>query len=163
MTAFVVVAVVGGALCVLSVLFDGLLDALDLDLGGGFLSLTSVSAAAALFGLSGIVAVSGLGWGPGAAGALGAGVAVVTLLAAGLLVRSLRRSGPETSQTVLGARGRVTTPASAGRYGEVHLQLHGTTVKWTAVADGDLRRGDAVEVVELVSPTAVRVRPLDPG
>ena len=57
MTTSVVLAVVGGWLCLLSFLVDGVFEALDVDVGSGFLSLTSLSGAVALFGLSGSPAV----------------------------------------------------------------------------------------------------------
>lgn len=161
MTTFLVLAIVGGGLCLLSFLVDGVFEALDVDIAGGFLSLTSLSGAVALFGLSGFLAVESFGWSGSAAAGLGAAVALVTLVAVGSLVRLLRREEPETSVAIVGSRGHVTTRVPPGGYGEVHLVLAGTTVKRTATAAGPLDRGTRVEVLAELSATAVRVTPLD--
>ncbi|NAZ81955.1 hypothetical protein GTR02_09000, partial [Kineococcus sp. R8] len=161
MMTFVVLAVVGGGLCLLSFVLDGVFEALDVDIAGGFLSLTSLSGAVALFGLSGFLAVDTLGWSGGRAALLGSAVALVTLVAVGSLVRVLRREEPETSTTIVGARGHVTTRVPAGGYGEVHLVLAGTTVKRTATAAAPLDRGTPVQVLAELSATAVRVSPLE--
>jgi len=159
-TVFVVLAVAGCGLCLVSFLLDGVFEALDLDLAGGFLSLTSLTGGVALFGLSGALATSTFGWGPAAASGLGAAVAVATVLGVGVLVRTLRREDPETHATIVGSRAVVTTPAAVpGGYGEVNLRLAGTTVKRTAVAAQPLLRGAVVVVVAEISATAVRVEP----
>lgn len=164
MTVFVVLAVAGCGLCLVSFLVDGLFEALDLDIAGGFLSLTSLTGGIAMFGLAGALATTSFGWSTGAAAGLGAGVALATMLGVGALVRTLRREGPETHTSILGTQAVVTTPAAVpGAYGEVNLRLGGTTVKRTAVADEPLRRGALVEVVAELSATAVRVRGLAPG
>lgn len=163
MTVFVVLAVAGCGLCLVSFLVDGLFEALDLDIAGGFLSLTSLTGGIAMFGLAGVLATSSLGWGTGAAAGLGGGVALATMLGVGALVRTLRREGPETHRTILGTLAVVTTPAAVpGTYGEVNLKLDGTTVKRSAVAAEPLLRGALVEVVSELSATAVRVRGVDP-
>lgn len=161
-TVFVVLAVVGFALCLLSFLVDGLFEALDLDIAGGFLSLTSLTGGLALFGLGGALAQTSFGWTTVQATGFGAAAGLVTMAGVGALVRTLRREEPETHATILGAQGYVTTPAATpGSYGEVNLRLHGTTVKRTAVSEVALVRGSVVEVVAEVSATAVRVKPVD--
>lgn len=160
MTVFVVLAVAGCGLCLLSFLLDGVFEALDLDIAGGFLSLTSLTGGIAVFGLAGTLATSTLGWGGGAAAGLGAGAAAVTMLGVGALVRTLRREEPETHAAIVGTRAVVTTPAAVpGGYGEVNLRIAGTTVKRTAVAAQPLLRGAVVVVVAEISATAVRVEP----
>lgn len=161
MTVFVVLAVVGCGLCLVSFLFDGLFEALDLDIAGGFLSLTSLTGGIAMFGLAGVLATGTLGWTGGAAAGLGGGVALVTMVGVGALVRTLRREDPETHSTIIGTQAVVTTPAVVpGTYGEVNLRLAGTTVKRSAVSTEPLVRGALVEVVSEVSATAVRVVPV---
>jgi len=161
-TVFVVLAVVGFGLCIVSFLFDGLSEAFELDIAGGFLSLTSLSGGLALFGLGGTLAQMSFGWTTLQASGFGAACGLVTMAGVGALVRTLRREEPETHHTILGVQGVVTTPASIpGSYGEVNLRLHGTTVKRSAVSDVALTRGTVVEVVAEVSATAVRVKPLD--
>lgn len=162
MTVFVVLAVVGFGLCVLSFVFDGLFEALDLDIAGGFLSLTSLTGGVALFGLGATLATTSFGWNTLQATGFGAAAGIVTMVGVGVLVRTLRREEPETPRSIVGTQGYVTTPANTpGSYGEVNLKLHGTTVKRTAVSDVALVRGTAVEVVAEVSATAVRVKPLE--
>ncbi|WP_432542501.1 hypothetical protein [Kineococcus sp. SYSU DK002] len=160
-TVFVVLAVAGSALCLLSFVVDGLFEALDLDLAGGFLSLTSLTGGIALFGLAATLAQLSFGWTTVQASGFGAVVGAATMAGVGALVRTLRREGPEVRESIVGARGYVTTPAAnPGSFGEVNLLLHGTTVKRSAVSDVALVRGAAVEVVAQVSATAVRVAPL---
>ncbi|WP_370441837.1 hypothetical protein [Kineococcus halophytocola] len=160
-TVFVVLAVLGFAVCLLSFVFDGVFEAFDLDLAGGFLSLTSLSGGLALFGLAATLAQTSFGWTTLQATGFGAGVGLATMAGVGGLVRTLRREEPETHVSILGARGHVTTPAARpGSFGEVNLRLHGTTVKRSAVSDSPLVRGAEVVVVAEVSATAVRVEPL---
>lgn len=162
-SVFVLLAVAGFVLCVLSFVVDGLFEALDLDIAGGFLSLTSLTGGLALFGLAGTLATTSFGWSTLPATGFGAAVGLATVAGVGALVRTLRREEPETHASIVGTRGYVTTPAGTpGTYGEVNLVLRGTTVKRSAVSEVALVRGSAVEVVAEVSATAVRVRPLDP-
>ncbi|MFB9375381.1 hypothetical protein ACFFKU_05780 [Kineococcus gynurae] len=161
MTVFLVLAIVGGVGCLLSFLLDGVFEALDLDLAGGFLSLTSLTGGVTMFGLAGTLATTSLGWSTPAAAGLGAGVALVTMVGVGALVRTLRSEEPETHVQIRHAEGVVTTPITRpGGYGEVNLRLGGTTVKRTALSDTPLARGDRVRVEAEVSATAVRVVPL---
>ncbi|GAB3463875.1 hypothetical protein [Kineococcus endophyticus] len=160
-TVFVVLAVVGFVVCLVSFVFDGVFEAFEVDIAGGFLSLTSLSGGLALFGLAATLAQTSFGWTTLQATGFGAAVGLATMAGVGGLVRTLRREEPEVHASILGARGVVTTPAAnPGSYGEVNLRLHGTTVKRSAVSDAPLTRGAAVEVVAEVSATAVRVTPL---
>ncbi|MEZ0494401.1 hypothetical protein AB2L28_19360 [Kineococcus sp. TBRC 1896] len=160
-TVFVVLAVVGFVVCLVSFVFDGVFEAFELDIAGGFLSLTSLSGGLALFGLAATLAQTSFGWTTSQAAGFGAGVGIATVAGVGGLVRTLRREDPETHVSILGARGYVTTPATRpGAFGEVNLRLRGTTVKRSAVSDVTLARGAEVEVVAEVSATAVQVKPL---
>lgn len=161
-TVFVVLAVAGCLICLLSFVVDGLFEALDLDVAGGFLSLTSLSGGLALFGLAATLGQVSFGFSTLQASGFGAVVGVAAMAGTGALVRTLRREEPEVHQSILGATGYVTTPAARpGSFGEVNLRLHGTTVKRSAVSEVPLPLGAAVEVVAEVSATAVRVKPLD--
>ncbi len=57
--------------------------------------------------------------------------------------------------------GLVLTPVGAAGYGEIALRVGGHRIKLTARADRPLPGATRVWVVEVLSPTAVRVEPVD--
>ncbi|HEY8527054.1 MAG TPA: hypothetical protein VIL48_18930 [Acidimicrobiales bacterium] len=150
-----------------AVVFDGLDESFDaLDLGPGWLSLPVVAAVLAAFGLTAGALIDAIGPLAVAAGA-GAGVGF------GWLAHRLSRAAAAmpTDKTdreadLLGSLGRIVTPPSAGRYGEVLLTRPSGPVKVACVAAQPLPLGTEVVVVDVTSSTLVTVEPfapLDPG
>lgn len=169
-TLFVACAVGGVGLLVVGLLigevFDGLLegvfDALDVD-GGGVLSLPVLGAFVGAFGIGGLLI--------GAAtddsaplsliGGVVAGVAMgAVALRATRAFLDMPTDATPASRDFMGQIGRVVTPIAGGR-GEVMVRLGGSPQKLTALAEAgvDIARGDEVVVIEVVSPSTVRVIP----
>lgn len=159
MTLFAVCAVVGFVVVLAGLLLDGVLDAIDLDLGPDWLSLPVIGAGVGAFGVAGAAVLSETG-SEVAAHAVGAvigaaffaGTAALTVL----LMRA-RTDGTPTAASVVGAHGRVITPIAPGLVGEVLLTVAGQTRKFTATSSEELDSGAGVVAVESTSDTAVLV------
>jgi hypothetical protein len=157
---FVTIAAVGFGFLLLALLFDGLL-------GGflptfGWLSVPSLGAALAAFGVTGWVLHSQAEIPTGPAAGAGAAAAVVNAVVAYRLSRAAMEMAtdatPDTGN-LLGASGRVVTPIAAESTGEVLIELAGQPVKLSATtADGHpLTLGASIVVVSVRSPTRVVV------
>jgi len=136
---------------------------LDVDLGPDWLSLPAL---AALVGAFGFVGAAMLSFGAAPAVALGSGAAAGVALAAAAtrLVRGLMdmpTDGPVRSADLVGRPGRVVTALTADRSGEVLVRHAGQQLKVSARAEETLAVGDEVVVVEVLSPTFVRVESRD--
>ncbi len=83
-TVFVVLAVVGFVVCLVSFVFDGVFEAFEVDIAGGFLSLTSLSGGLALFGLAATLAQTSFGWTTLQATGFGAAVGLATMAGVGV-------------------------------------------------------------------------------
>ena len=153
--------VAGLVFLVVALVFGDWLDALlpDVELGDGLFSLPVLAGFVAAFGFAGAAVHSVTGT-PAAAvtvgAAAGAGVAWATLR----LTRALiRMPTDETFRTadLVGREGTVVTAIREGSLGEVRVAFAGQSLKLAARADRPLDRGEAVVVVEAISPTAVWV------
>jgi membrane protein implicated in regulation of membrane protease activity len=161
-TVFLVVGGLGLAVLVLSLLFGDVLD-LDVEVGGGGLvSGPVIGGFVAAFGFGGALAMSTI--------ADRLAVGIVAGLAAGLaigfvtwrLVRALMRmptDPPIRHEDLLGKTGRVVTPIPPGGYGEVMVRHGGQQLKVSARADRPVANATAVVVVQVISPSSVRVEP----
>lgn len=154
-TLYLIIAGVGFAILLMSVLFDGILDFLDFDTP--FLSGSAIGAFLGGYGLTGLLLPDA--WGVGAY--LAALVPALALGAlAAMLTRSLHRSessGSVTADKVLGAVGQVVNPIRDGRYGEVTVSVMGQLVKYNAKSTEDLEPGTQIYVAASLSPSAVIV------
>lgn len=163
---FVAIGTIGVLLFVVAYLvdavFDGLVEGLLPD--SEWLSLSAIATLLTAFGLGAAVLQWRLGL-PAPLAALGGLVVGGALVAATVrLTRSLRDMATDATpeaDDLLGCGGRVVTAVRAGSSGEVVVQLGGQPVKLSAIGPppgaGDLARGTDIVVVEVVSPTRVRV------
>lgn len=167
MTVFLVLGTVGVVLLLASLLlgdlFEGLvgwLDGIDLDVDGGWFSLPVLAAFLSAFGFGGALASSATD-GNVAAGLVGGAAAGLLLgYLAWRLSRALMGMATDATPTashLVGKPGKVVTPVAGNRLGEVLVRSGGQPVKVSARSRADLATGEAVVVVEVVSPTSVVV------
>ena len=163
-TLFVACTAIGFGMLLLGIVLGGVFD-FDLDLDadvGDWVSVPVLGAFLGAFGLGGLV-VSSLTDDaalPALAGGAVAGVALGWV--AGRLTRAFMDMPTDAapgSRDFMGQLGRVVTPVAGGR-GEVMLRVGGTPQKLSATADVDIVLGAEVVVVEVLSPSAVRVMPV---
>lgn len=164
MNAFLWLGVASTAVLVAAILFDGLDDALDaLDLGSPWLSVPVVAAFVAAFGFTVGATVDPLGL----LFALPVGVVAGALFGFGALRLSHAAMHMPTDATdaeadLLASFGRIVTPPSPGRYGEVLLTRPAGPVKVACTAERTIASGTEVIVVDVRSSTLVAVEPFDP-
>jgi membrane protein implicated in regulation of membrane protease activity len=167
---FVVCALVGGGLLLITVLVDdvlgGILDALHVgfDIGGVSL-MPPLLAFVAMFGVGGIVATQTFDLHGGQAGLVGTGFGAVGFGVAFGLFRMLRRSEgtrPFSLQDLVGMEAAVSTAIPAGRHGSVYVRAEGQTHEISATATVDLAAGALVRVTS-VAGTALIVAPIPPA
>jgi membrane protein implicated in regulation of membrane protease activity len=152
---FVLAALVGGGLLLITVLLDdvlgGLLDALNVDFSiGGVSLMPPLLAFIAMFGVGGIFATQVLDLHGGAAAAVGVGFGLVGFAVAYLLFRALRRAEggrPFAVSDLVGHTGSVSVTIPAGRLGTVYIRAEGQTHEITATANEEIPTGAAVKVV----------------
>ena len=170
-TAFLVIGLVGLGLLAVSVVFgnllDGLLDALDLDLGDGelvgdgMLSSAAIATFIAGFGLAGWLALE--------AGALATWVAIIIALVVAFLLAivagkavgaamHMQTDRTPTQDDLLGRLGVVTSPIPPGGLGQIRSERSGSPVKLSARSEeAPLPVGADVVVMEVLTETSVRV------
>lgn len=188
-TLFVICAVVGGAVMLLQFLLTviGLGgDALDLDLPHdtdahfdldtdaghpsgthvfGVLSLRTITAAAAFFGLGGLGAQS-LGWGVWPTIAFAVVCGTGALYAVYWLLQSLRKFNADGTARIRSAIGRhgtvyTTVPEHFSGVGKIQLSVQNRTMEYLAQTSGRLLTpGARVVVSEIVTPDTVVVEPV---
>ena len=155
---FIVIGLVGAVLLLSSLLFDDFIDELVPDLD--FLSGPVIGAFLAAFGL--------FGWFASSYDTVSALITLVVAVAGGVVLGGFTyqltdvlmhqaTDATPTTESLIGTTGRVVTPVSADGIGEVLLALGGASTKYTATAATDLPTGAPVVVIEVVSPTKVRV------
>jgi membrane protein implicated in regulation of membrane protease activity len=152
---FVLAALVGGGLLLITVLlddvFDGLLDALHIDFSFGGVSLMPpMLAFVAMFGVGGIFATQVLDLHGGAAAVVGVGFGLVGFAIAFLLFRALRRAegeSPYSISSLVGHEGSVSVAIPAGRLGTVYVRADGQNHEISATAAEDIPGGTPVRVV----------------
>lgn len=156
-TILLVLGAVGLAALVIGLLV-GDLD-VDVDLGPDWVSLPVIASLVGAFGFVG-AAVLSLG-APTIVGLAAGAVAGVVLAALAFrLVKGLmhmRTDAALRSSDLVGRPGRVVTALTAERTGEVLVSQAGQQLKLAARAEETLAVGDEVVVVEVESPTLVRV------
>jgi membrane protein implicated in regulation of membrane protease activity len=152
---FVLAALVGGGLLLITVLLDdilgGILDSLNIDFSiGGVSLMPPLLAFVAMFGVGGIFATQVLDLHGGAAAAVGVGFGLVGFAVAYLLFRALRRAEGERPFSVgdlVGRTGSVSVSIPAGRLGTVYVRAEGQNHEIPASASEDIPAGTAVKVI----------------
>ncbi len=138
MVGFIVTAAVGFVLLLVFLLFDGIFDAIHIDLtGSGVVSGASLGGLLTGFGCGGIIGTS-QGWGLFPALLLGLLVGVGIAAVAVALYRILNR-------------------------GLVQVSYLGSPRTVSFASDVSIRTGDSVIVTEVIGPDVVNVIPNQPG
>ncbi|MCL2317338.1 MAG: hypothetical protein FWC46_09690 [Actinomycetia bacterium] len=163
MIGFIVVAAVGFLVLLVSLVFDGVMDALNLDATGtGVFSGASLGGLLTGIGCGGIIGVA-RGW-PTISGLL-LGL-VIGLLMAGVaigLYRLLRKA--EVSQDeyslnrLIGTGGVVTAGADVSQRGLVQVTYLGSPRTVGFTASTAITKGDSVVVTDVLGPDLVTVAP----
>ncbi|MDR1264295.1 MAG: NfeD family protein [Propionibacteriaceae bacterium] len=162
-TVFLVLGVVGVLLLALFTFVDdhlgGIFDALG---GGDWFSGASLSGFLGALGFGGLLVLSWTGsvtlaWVAGAGLGLGLGALVAWAM---FRLRHTQDGGAPTTASLLGQEGTVVTAIPADGFGEVKLLHGGHLVKLSARANLPITPGQPVTVIDVLSPTAVRVAQL---
>jgi membrane protein implicated in regulation of membrane protease activity len=159
---FVVCALVGGGLLLITVLVDDILGAVfDFDIGGVSL-MPLLLAFISMFGVGGLFATQILDIHGGQAALIGTAFGGVGLLLVYLLFSAFRRSegaSPFSTQDLIGRDVFVAVGIPAGRFGSVHVKAEGQTHEFSATASVDIPQGAIVRVTG-VAGTGLVVAPM---
>lgn len=166
---FVVAALVGGGLLLVTVLVDdilgGLLDSLNVGFDiGGISLMPPLLAFIAMFGVGGLFATQVLDVHGGQAAVVGVGFGGVGSGVAYGLFRALRRAEGERPFSIpdlVGSEGSVSVAIPAGRLGTVYVRAEGQTHEIPATADEDVAAGTAVRIIATAGTNLV-VAPITP-
>jgi membrane protein implicated in regulation of membrane protease activity len=151
---FVIAALVGGGLLLITVLVDdilgGILDSLSIDFSiGGVSLMPPLLAFIAMFGVGGIFATQVLDLHGGPAAVVGVGFGLVGFAVAFLLFRALRRAEgakPFSIADLVGREGSVSVAIPAGRQGTVYVRAEGQNHELSATASEDIPGGTPIRV-----------------
>jgi membrane protein implicated in regulation of membrane protease activity len=147
---FVVCALVGGGLLLITVLLDDILGAIfDFDIGGVSLMPLLLSFIS-MFGVGGLFATQVLDIHGGQAAVVGAGFGLVGMGIAYGLFSFLRRSEAEepfSIRDLVGDTAFVSVGIPAGRYGTVLVKKEGQTHQYSATASIDIAVGTTTRVI----------------
>ena len=151
---FVLAALVGGGLLLITVLLDdilgGILESINVDFSlGGVSLMPPLLAFIAMFGVGGIFATQVLDLHGGPAAVVGVGFGLVGFAIAYLLFRALRRAEgakPYSIGDLVGREGSVSVTIPAGRLGTVYVRAEGQTHELSATAGDDIPSGTAIRV-----------------
>jgi len=163
---FVLAALVGGGLLLVTVLLDdilgGILDAIHVDFSiGGVSLMPPLLAFIAMFGVGGIFATQVMNLHGGQAALVGVGFGVVGYLVAFGLFRALKRAEgtrPFSMSDLVGQDGSVSVAIPAGRLGTVYVRAEGQTHELSATATDEIPAGTPVRVVGLAGMGLVVAR-----
>jgi membrane protein implicated in regulation of membrane protease activity len=163
---FVVCALIGGGLLLITVLVDDLLGAIfDFDVGGVSLMPLLLSFVS-MFGVGGLFATRVLDVHGGVAAAWGGGFGIVGLGIAYFIFSALRRAEapePFSTKDLIGHDAYVQVGIPAGRYGSVLVKAEGQTHEFSATSPNEIPAGAVVRVsgvggtgliVEVITPPA---------
>ena len=151
---FVLAALVGGGLLLITVLLDdilgGILESLNIDFSlGGVSLMPPLLAFIAMFGVGGIFATQVLNLHGAPAAAVGVGFGLVGFAVAYLLFRALRRAEgakPYSINDLVGREGSVSVTIPAGRLGTVYVRAEGQTHELSATAGDEIPSGTPIRV-----------------
>lgn len=160
---FLLIGVIGAVLLLISLLLDGVFDFFDF--GDGPLSLTTIAAFTTIFGFASFGFV-GAGLSPQLSATLGGGAGLIGGAAAWWLSRTLRDETSNTAVSTSALTGHnanvvLTIPGGPG-LGEIALTMHGERISLTASAAETITRGEAVRIVQTLTPTSVYVERFQP-
>jgi membrane protein implicated in regulation of membrane protease activity len=152
---FVLAALVGGGLLLITVVLDdvlgGLLDAFHIDFSiGGISLMPPLLAFIAMFGVGGIFATTVLELHGGPAALVGVVFGLAGFAVAFFLFRALKRAEgarPFSIGDLVGHQGSVSVTIPAGRLGTVYVRAEGQNHEISATAQEDLTSGTAIKVV----------------
>ena len=151
-TIFLVCALVGGGLLLITVLLDdilgGLLEFLDFDVGGSSL-VPILLAFVAMFGIGGLFGTQVLD--------LGSGQAAIVRVVAGLggaalaygmfrFLRSAVTESPFSQEDLVGRDAYVSIAIPRTAWGTVSMEVEGTTQSFRATSSVDIDRGEVVRI-----------------
>ena len=165
---FVVCALVGGALLLVTVIFDdilgGVFEALHIgfDIGGTSLAPLLI-AFVAMFGVGGLFGTQVLDVHGGTAAVVGTAFGGVGVGLVYLLFSTFRRAEgkrPFALEDLIGRTASVAVAIPAGRLGSVYVRAEGQNHEFSATASVDVASGSAVSVVG-VHGNGLVVAPLD--
>lgn len=146
---FVVCALIGGGLLLVTVLVDDILGAVfDFDVGGVSLMPLLLSFVS-MFGVGGLFATQVLDQHGGQAAIWGLGFGAVGLAIAYLLFSALRRaeaSPPFSTRDLIGRDAYVQVAIPAGQHGSVLVKAEGQTHEYSATASIDIGAGTVARV-----------------
>lgn len=146
---FVVCALIGGGLLLVTVLVDDILGAIfDFDVGGVSLMPLLLSFVS-MFGVGGLFATQVLDEHGGQAAIWGVGFGLVGLLIAYVIFSALRRAEappPFSTSDLVGHDAYVQVSIPAGRYGSVLVKAEGQTHEFSATSSVDIGAGTVARV-----------------
>ena len=164
MAWFVVVGSIGLLIIVLSLVFDdmfeGVFDALDIDVGAGLFSTPVIGSFLAAFGLVGSLVVSSTPAGSGIAALAGVVAGVVMGGVAFVVTRALMgmpTDEPVRLSDMVGKEAVVVSAIPQDGFGEVTLVHLGQRMKLNARSPRAVARGETVVVVAVHSASSVVV------
>ncbi|HET9853047.1 MAG TPA: NfeD family protein [Candidatus Limnocylindrales bacterium] len=152
---FVLAALVGGGLLLITVVLDdvlgGVLDAFHIDFSiGGISLMPPLLAFIAMFGVGGIFATTVLDLHGGPAALVGVVFGLAGFAVAFFLFRALKRAEgarPFSISDLVGHQGSVSVTIPAGRLGTVYVRAEGQNHEISATAQEDITSGTAIKVV----------------
>ena len=149
---FLVCALVGGGLLLITVLLDdilgGLLDFLDFDVGGSSL-MPLLLAFVAMFGVGGLFGTQVLGLSSAMAAVVGVVSGVSGAILAWVMFRFLRNSvteSPFSQEDLIGRDAYVSVGIPATAWGTVSMEVEGQTQEFRATSSADIARGEVVRI-----------------
>ncbi len=164
MTVFLIIGSFGVLFLLASLILGDLFDGIFDGIGGDLFSGAALGGFLGVFGFVGALTLTikpeplGLAIGVGLVAGLVVGVAV------GWVTLKLRTGGEEsnvTSSGFVGLAGTVISDIPADGYGEVSVVANGHITKLNARASVPLKAGTPVEISNVLSATAVEVKPRD--
>lgn len=147
---FLACVALGGIGLLVTVVFDGVLDALDIQVGGESLA-PFATAFVSLFGLGGLFAqqLAGMSAGPAAVvGIVTGGIGGFAMTSALRLLRRAEDPGAPTRGDLVGRSASAEDDLGPGRTGEIVLTVDGMSTRFRATAAVEIARGSAVTVLE---------------
>jgi membrane-bound ClpP family serine protease len=160
-STFLIIAILGLVVLVLSFLLDGIFEVFDF--GDGPLSLTTIAAFATVFGFTGLIGLS-LGLTVQMAALSGALAGFLGGVGAWLLSRSLKNSESTTAISVESLEGReasVIVSIPEDGYGEIAFSQHGIRQTLGARSKEPIATGEKVRILHALSAASVQVEPME--
>lgn len=155
---FLGIGVIALVILLVGVIFDGLLEALGLDLDGPF-SVATLGAFFSAFGFVGAITIAN-GGNVGTASAFGAITGLVGGVGAFYLTRLLKNGESTTSvseNSLEGQEATVVLPILDGKLGEIAFSKNGFRQSFAARADENIQTGAKVKITAVLSGTSVKV------